>query len=325
MTPEECRFCNEWAMQQGEQTIGTASSYDRFLMVEVPTPWAPKIAESRGMPPGLVPVLLRAGEAGLSLRFQAIVPDSAWSKAGQTRVILFNLARTGRFTSGYQRQEFILPTDQVAALAEALLLAPERVAAFASFAVDPGPVRDLFVCTHGSQDAACGHYGYPLYQQIRSGYADGQRLRVWRTSHTGGHRFAATLLDFPDGLSWGHIQAGDLPALIERVAPPAALAKKYRGNLALSTHWEQHIERAALLATGWDWLTWAKRGEVLAADEAAGWARVRIAWQDPAGESGAFEGVVARGAEIPSQPSSRGPIRMQPQYDVTEFFRVAGA
>jgi hypothetical protein len=325
MRPEECRFCNEWAMQQGEQTIGTASSYDRFLMVEVPTPWAPKIAESRGMPPGLVPVLLRAGEAGLSLRFQAIVPDPAWRKDGQTRVILFALARTGPFTIGYRRSEFILPTDQVAALVEALLFAPEGAPAFASFAVDPGPVRDLFVCTHGSQDAACGRYGYPLYEQIRCAYADGQRLRVWRTSHTGGHRFAATLLDFPDGLSWGHIQAADLPALIERTAPPAALAGRYRGNLALRTHWEQHVERAALLEIGWDWLRWAKRGEVLAMDEAAGWARVRIDWQDPTGVSGAFAGVVARGAAIPSQPSTRGPIRMQLQYDLTEFVRLAGA
>lgn len=58
-------------------------------------------------------------------------------------------------------------------------------------------MRDILVCTHGSRDVCWGKFGYAIYKLLRARHAAPNGLRVWRTSHIGGHRFASTLLDFP--------------------------------------------------------------------------------------------------------------------------------
>ena len=53
--------------------------------------------------------------------------------------------------------------------------------------------RDILVCTHGARDACCGKFGYGFYVEMRGLAAvRGDGVRVWRTSHLGGHRFAPT-------------------------------------------------------------------------------------------------------------------------------------
>jgi hypothetical protein len=61
---------------------------------------------------------------------------------------------------------------------------------------------ELFVCTHGTRDRCCAKWGMPVFDAILPILGDS----VWQTSHLGGHRFAATLVAFPLGYSFGRMQ-----------------------------------------------------------------------------------------------------------------------
>lgn len=68
----------------------------------------------------------------------------------------------------------------------------------------------LYVCTHGSRDSCCGRLGVPVLQAFREQNFPGP---VYDCSHLGGHRFAATLLAFPQGRCYGRVDVSDVPKL----------------------------------------------------------------------------------------------------------------
>lgn len=57
-------------------------------------------------------------------------------------------------------------------------------------------------------------------------------VRVWRTSHLGGHRFAPTAIVFPDGACWAHLHENVLQALVNRSLPTSAATSHLRGCTA---------------------------------------------------------------------------------------------
>lgn len=71
------------------------------------------------------------------------------------------------------------------------------------------------VCTNGRRDRCCAKWGLPYYYAMREVAGDA----VWQTTHTGGHRFAATMICFPQALFYGWLtpdDAGPLVAAHER-------------------------------------------------------------------------------------------------------------
>ena len=102
---------------------------------------------------------------------------------------------------------------------------------------------------------------------MRERYAS-ETLRVWRCSHFGGHRFAPTLIDFPQGRSWGHLEPEILDLLIEQKGDVTDLYRFYRGWAGLS-QLEQIAEREIWMQEGWDWLKYPKTSQVLETDESA--------------------------------------------------------
>jgi hypothetical protein len=321
---EACRTCSDWARQHGEDAAGTATGYDQFLIVEVPLPWPYAVTEAKGFPPGLLAVIEEGMRRGLSFRFEAIAPDPEWSRPGKARVIQYKLVKLDVsldekvcFYNGFAKQEFLVPVADVAGVAAALLYEPERLAGYSAWAVDVGPVRDLLVCTQGSRDAACGHYGYPLYREIRFNWCNEGDLRVWRASHIGGHRFAGTLLDFPAGISWGYVTDAALGPLLRQTAGPEAIAHCYRGALAPVTHWEQIAEREALLQTGWAWLSGPRRTAVV--QEGPDGATVLVESLSPPRR---WQATLRERGQVQSQPNTKGPLRMEVQYGITDWVEV---
>lgn len=69
-----------------------------------------------------------------------------------------------------------------------------------------GPL--LLVCTHGKRDVCCALKGRPLAAALSERHPG---TVVWETSHTKGHRFAASVLLMPWGYSYGRLneEAGD--------------------------------------------------------------------------------------------------------------------
>ncbi|MEM9003873.1 MAG: sucrase ferredoxin, partial [Cyanobacteria bacterium P01_F01_bin.86] len=97
---------------------------------------------------------------------------------------------------------------------------------------------------------------------VRSQESEFSELRVWRCSHFGGHQFAPTLIDLPEGRYWGHVEPAMLDRLVYRNGTVTELRSHYRGWAGLSK-FEQVAEREIWMQEGWDWLTRHKSGKTL--------------------------------------------------------------
>lgn len=89
----------------------------------------------------------------------------------------------------------------------------------------------VLVCTNGRRDVCCAKLGVPVAQAL-----DAQpELEVWQTTHLGGHRFAATLLQLPQGLCYGRVEPHEAPALAEAIrAGRVHRLDRVRGRTALA-------------------------------------------------------------------------------------------
>jgi hypothetical protein len=292
------RSCAVAALRANEQPTGWAIAARRFALVEVALPWPADIEQSPALPPGLARLLeeLKARNRDDAPRLEAIAPEPALSVAGRVRVVLLERSAGGR--PGYARTERLVAPGEVTDL----------VAAWSDGAIEPDPasnIRDIIVCTHGSHDTCCGRFGAPIHRALTTITADSPGIRVWRGSHTGGHRFSPTLVDLPDGRSWGRLRPADLEALVWRTGEAAALRERYRGLGALPTFYERLVEAELLFRVGWSWLDRHVEGEVVRGhrfsypeepDELDDVAIVRISSTDPGGARAAWEAQVVRGA-----------------------------
>jgi hypothetical protein len=106
-------------------------------------------------------------------------------------------------------------------------------------------ITELYtVCANGRHDPCCAAYGAPVYQQL-AGYAGADR--VWQTTHIGGHRMAATLIAFPQGIVYGHVDPHDVESLLMNHRAGYILTHKYRGR---GCYPGQQLDEAAHLAAG---------------------------------------------------------------------------
>jgi hypothetical protein len=246
------RFCSVVSAESGEDPVGSSWHAERYVMVELPLPWPYNVLEAPHAPDGLGALLMELWERGLRWGFVGFAPDEEHRVDGMTRVMDFRLPEAP-FTR-YERSQYLFPTGDVVERLRLLAEDPaqEKVTA-CRVEVDPDG-RDVFVCTHGAIDACCATFGYPIYKLLRQMAANpDHRLRAWRCTHFGGHRFAATLLDMPEGRYWGHLDARDLAPLIRRDRPFAELRHRYRGWAALPAPLQQAAEGEAFLQAGWDW------------------------------------------------------------------------
>lgn len=118
---------------------------------------------------------------------------------------------------------------------------------------------------------------------MRKEYSD-ENLRVWRCSHIGGHRFAPTLIDFPSGRYWGHLNLEILETLINSPEDINKLRPYYRGWSGVS-YLEQIFEAKLWQEIGKKWLTYPKTGRVIAQEkveneeeEEPNWAEIEISY-----------------------------------------------
>ncbi|MHB1533453.1 MAG: sucrase ferredoxin [Acidimicrobiales bacterium] len=241
--------CSAWARSERADPIGTAGHYDGFLLVEHPLPWPRDVGEL----PALAPIAALLAEA--RIRLQTLVP------AGN-RALRATWYRRGdqRWYSGYRRGD-AGPTARLATTAASALAAPVPLGP-PSRAADT-LARDVLVCTHGRRDVCCGSLGVGLALELSAGNALGADVAIRRTSHTGGHRFAPTVIVLPEGTVWAHVDAEVLAGIVKRSGDPAKLGDHYRGCTGLGPPAVQALEREVLRRVGWDLLERPRRGEDL--------------------------------------------------------------
>lgn len=153
---------------------------------------------------------------------------------------------------------------------------------------DPSPGGDLLVCTHGARDVCCGGSGTALWKDLHDRIhvlpAD---LRLGRTSHTGGHRFAPTAVLLPAGTVWAWLDSSLTHAVTHRRGPIEDVLPHYRGTALFASMAEQMVEREAFKAIGWAWLDHRRTATSrVEGDETV----VELAYEAPDGSTGRFVG-----------------------------------
>lgn len=95
------------------------------------------------------------------------------------------------------------------------------------------------VCTNGQRDACCVLHGIAVYNKLHAQFGN----TVWESSHHGGHRFAANLLAFPSGRSYGRLRADNALSVAQAIAEGNVPAPYCRGNTA----WAEPAQAAELI------------------------------------------------------------------------------
>ncbi|MFT3923564.1 MAG: sucrase ferredoxin [Myxococcales bacterium] len=195
-------FCAEASREVGEPLAGTAAAEtSRWLVLEQAGAWGPKGVEDSGLPADVTAYLQELGRLHRGLRVQLVRRHDQATKSGGVRVFLAETDESlGRLFSLELPHLSVLPSL--------------GLEAWLQHGTPPHDAREsseplYLVCTHGKRDRCCALRGMPLYNALRELAPE----RVWQTTHLGGHRFAATMVVLPHGISYGRLSEHDAGGL----------------------------------------------------------------------------------------------------------------
>jgi len=329
-----CCFCSLVSKTNGEDPIGTADTCDYWLIIEIPQPWSQNIFEENPTLKSVVGLFQElVFQHGIKLKPILIAPDREYSYPGFTRVLYYY--RPAKLFSQFEKQEFVVPESEAAALVTAifkqLMQQPNDLLEFQQYQQQTSHIRELMVCTHAQVDLACGRFGTPIYRRLRKEYAPASngKLRVWQTTHFGGHQFAPTLTDLPQGCLWGYLEPDVLDLLVQRNGSVFGVRQYYRGWTGLSK-FEQIAEREIWMQYGWNWLKYLKAGKVVTMEEVAegkepDWAEVQIDFVDPdSSTKSAYKAKIEACGEVMTALNSAKEIELEAvkQYRVSHLAKV---
>lgn len=250
-------FCSDYSRQIGEDVIGSATNYQTYVLVECPPPWVSEAFNSKWVPENLRFLVEEVKRAKLPISFLLIANDSS-HKINHTTLLIYQ--KQEGLSNGYRQQEFKLENiEQVATVVRKCLWGTSP-----DYEVETSTTRNILVCTHGSHDKCCARYGNPFYfhamDTISNLHLD--NVRIWKSSHFGGHRFAPTAIDFPEGRYYGALEQDAFSSILTRTGDIQCLNKVYRGWGILPTAL-QILERELMLSYGWDWFNYKVSGKIL--------------------------------------------------------------
>lgn len=274
--------CSAWARDVDLSPLATIGSYSGYLLVETPLPWPKDVSEIEA----LSSVTDRMSQ--LNVRIQALVPRDPRADPANHRVILHTrpTLSNGGF-AGYLRYESTRG-GSIDTTVDGLLSAALETDGSDQHAPD----TDLLVCTHGRRDACCGSQGTDLALALAANPPQG--VHLWRTSHTGGHRFAPTFLLLPQATAWAFADVALVNQVVDRSVPFSSVASHYRGCPGLAGPQVQALERDVLESVGWELLDRERSGYLTEEATDDGGQVVRL-------EAGAdrWEAVVRPGRTLP--------------------------
>lgn len=297
-------LCSTVSEAAGEDPAGSAWATRHIAVAELPLPWPEDLLHSPHLPAGLhdaIHELYERVEEPWGL--MGIAPDPDYSVPGLARVIIFRQPDSGAST--YHRESYLVPPEDMATLLRHLVFEPSHPFAAAHQDASEQGVRDLLVCTHGSVDACCATFGFPIYKLLKAMAPNATvPTRVWRSTHFGGHRFAATALDLPDGRYWGHLKADMLSKLVHLRGEVREIRRHYRGWAALEEPLWQIAEAELFATAGWAWTEAAIQGVAAELDTATG-GMIRVTFTHPKTGSCAAEIVLTPNGSVLTMDHSK--------------------
>jgi hypothetical protein len=254
-------FCSDNSRSLGEDIIGSAASHQTYILVECPPPWASEAFDSRWVPSNLKDLVEEVKRARLPIKF-LLIANNLSHKSNRTTLLIYQ--RKEGLGSGYRKQEYSLSNiEQVAGLIKKWLLGNVL-----SSEVNNKIVRDILVCAHGSHDRCCARYGAPFHFHASALISDlyPDTVRIWKTTHFGGHRFAPTAIDLPDGRYYGALDPDAFKMILTRTGNVECLSQVYRGWGVLPPE-IQVLERELIFRYGWNWFNYKVAGRIVEANE----------------------------------------------------------
>ncbi|MFM9265090.1 sucrase ferredoxin [Tychonema sp. BBK16] len=254
-------FCADASKCAQEDIIGTGSNYQTYVLIECCLPWESEAFNSKEVPQNLRDLVEEVQHSHQKVRFLLINSDQ--HKCADRRKILIYDNKNSELFGGNKKHEFNADNiDKVAGIVRSYLAGdvPDCEA-------DNKPSRDILVCTHGSHDMCCARYGNPFYAQATAlvselGLDD---VRVWKSSHFGGHRMAPTAIDLTDGRYYGNLDRTSFQSILTRTGDIECLNKVYRGWGILQNE-IQVLERELIMLYGWDWFNYKVTGQMISSD-----------------------------------------------------------
>jgi hypothetical protein len=195
--------CSALSAAAGLPLAGTAKRADRWLLLEHRAPWGRDALEDSGLGDDLAHALAGSDCSMLLVRRPGRPQGPPVAFAARTAE---DGGRLVRLELG--RLEDVLDAD------------PDR---------DGVPVEGplVLVCTHARRDVCCATHGVPAYNALRRHVPDGL---LWRSSHQGGHRFAANVLVLPHGIQLGRVEPGAAAEVAAALADGRIPLRFYRGR-----------------------------------------------------------------------------------------------
>ncbi|WP_066423378.1 sucrase ferredoxin [Anabaena sp. 4-3] len=250
-------FCSDYTRQIGEEVIGSATDYQTYILVECPLPWVSNAFNSKWVPKNLQILVEEVNQSKLPIRFLLIANDLT-NKVDYTTLLIYQ--KQEGLSREYNKYEFKLPhIEQVAGVVKKWLCGK-----MPGYELETSVTRDILVCTHGSHDKCCARYGNPFYFHAAANIVslNLENVRIWKSSHFGGHRFAPTAIDLPEGRYYGLLDEDSFRSILTRTGDINCLNQVYRGWGILPSA-IQVLERDLILDHGWDWFKYKVSGKIL--------------------------------------------------------------
>lgn len=254
-------FCADASKCAQEDIIGSGSNYQTYVLIECCLPWESEAFNSKQIPQNLKDLVEEVELSQQKIRFLLINNDR--TKCASHRKVLIYDKKDRELFGGYAKHEFNVDSiDKVAEIVKSYL---DREVPDCE--TENSSSRDILVCTHGSHDMCCARYGNPFYAQATALVSELELndVRVWRSSHFGGHRMAPTAIDLPDGRYYGNLDRTSFQSILTRTGNIECLNKVYRGWGILPNP-IQVLERNLIMLYGWDWFNYKVAGKILDLD-----------------------------------------------------------
>lgn len=253
-------FCSDYSRQAGEDIIGSATHEETYILVECPPPWTSEAFHSRWVPENLQILIKEVKRNKLPIKF-LLIANNVSHKVDSTTLLIYQ--RKEGLSNGYRKLEFQLANIELVTP----LIRKWLRGGFSDYDAQTNITRDILICTHGSHDKCCARYGNPFYFNAISivSHLKLDNIRIWKSSHFGGHRFAPTAIDFPDGRYYGLLDQESFHSILTRTGDIRLFKKVYRGWGILPNS-IQVLERELILRYGWDWFNYKVASEIIKQD-----------------------------------------------------------
>jgi hypothetical protein len=210
--------CADLSRAAGEPLAATATTAERWLLVEVSGTWPRDVSDEGPLP--------RAAREAVS-DWLVRTPGSR----------LQFVRRPGQ--SARHPVVFVVRAEETVAEVRRIELTDHEDLARVDLECD-GDVSErqlVLVCGHGTRDACCARRGTEVFGVLARALP---REDLWISSHQGGHRFAANVLVLPAGLQFGRVDPDEAPSLVARAFAGTIDLGRYRGR----TCYAQEVQAA---------------------------------------------------------------------------------